>query len=79
MKAIGKTERELLTRAQNATSKRVVIMHDRANNTRRLAARRLVARGLLMPPTRFVVGPDFKSKRATSIFIYRLTNEGKVA
>jgi hypothetical protein len=60
-----------MVRARGAASGTIVLTHERASNAERMAARRLVERGLLSAAHRY------GNRRTLQIFEYRLTERGR--
>jgi len=71
VETIGQRQAELIIRARRASSRNIVIMHTRQFNRDRMAARRLVARGLLTEPHKY------GNPLLGNIYTYYLTNRGR--
>jgi hypothetical protein len=66
MERVGWTQAQLMIKAKIAPSGTLVLLHDRASNRQRMAARRLVGRGLL-------AGPNYRG----GMHFYTLTERGR--
>lgn len=70
---VGARELELLLRARRSSTGTLVLPHDRERNAERMAARRLVERGLLREP-------NAMGGRSTGwLYFYGLTERGRTA
>lgn len=70
---VGARELELLLRARRSSAGTLVLPHDRERNAERMAARRLVERGLLREP-------NAMGGRSTGwLYFYGLTERGHTA
>jgi hypothetical protein len=77
---VGARELELLLRARESAAGKIVLPHDRKHNAERMAARRLVERGLLRAPYMLGGSPGtWKMERGRSItlHVYELTDHGR--
>lgn len=70
VETVGASELPLMRRARASANGRLVLTHGRSSNRARLAARRLVLRGLLTWHTLGTPGTGY-------VHIYRLTERGR--
>lgn len=70
---VGRRELTLILRARNSRSGQVVLQHDRAHNAERMAARRLVGRGLLRDPN------AMRMRDGSWLHFYNLTDAGRTS
>lgn len=76
---VGARELELLLQARGSSFRHLVLPHGREHNAQRMAARRLVERGLLQEPN--AVGGGYGTYRLTRgrrqwLYVYNLTERG---
>ncbi len=77
---VGARELELLLLARSGPAGKVVVLHTRASNAERMAARRLVERGLLRAPYPLGGAPGtWKQERGriSRVWLYELTERGR--
>jgi hypothetical protein len=77
---IGPTQLELLRKAGESSGGTVLLTHERAGNKQRMAARRLVERGLLAGPALMGGGKGtYRETRGRDLYlyIYTLTERGR--
>jgi hypothetical protein len=68
---VGATQLDLMLKARESSGGTMVLTHDRASNRERMAARRLVERGLL-------AGPNYMGNSVIGrIYVYTLTERGR--
>lgn len=71
LETVGAVEAGLLLLAKNSETKTLCLRHDRGSNRQRMAARRLVARGLLAAPNYMTAGFP-----GGGLYFYALTPRG---
>jgi hypothetical protein len=72
METVGAVEAELMLLAKNSRTGTLCLRHDRESNRQRMAARRLVARGLLTEPNFMSAGFP-----GGGLYFYALTPRGQ--
>jgi hypothetical protein len=78
IETVGAVEAELLLLAKNSRTKTLCLRHDRESNRQRMAARRLVARGLLAAPNYMPGKTCFPAdvQDRSGLYFYALTPRG---